>query len=138
MTFLSDITGTGAEKKFTAASIPENSLKGHVWIVTGGHGGIVSLSPTLTTSANLALNGIHRSQGLETTKSLALAGAKIYIASRTESKVVKAISTLESTHPQLKGRLEFLQLDLKSLKGVAKAAEEFQGREDRLDGIVAK
>ena len=38
-TVLSDVTGIGAEKRFTPSMIPD--LKGSVWIITGGHSGIV-------------------------------------------------------------------------------------------------
>lgn len=78
-----------------------------------------------------------RAQGLATTRDLALAGAKVYIASRTPSKVHAAIAELVAAHPSLQGRLEFLQLDLASLKGTKEAAEEFLRRETRLDGLVA-
>ena len=39
MLFISDITGIRAKKTFTAQMIP--SLDGKVFIVTGGHAGIV-------------------------------------------------------------------------------------------------
>ncbi|KAL8280295.1 hypothetical protein RQP46_007212 [Phenoliferia psychrophenolica] len=112
MLVVSDITGIRAQKTFTPAQIP--SQAGKTYIVTGGHAGI----------------------GLATTKALALAGAKVYIASRTPSKVEAAQKALLSEHPELAGRLEFLEIDLASLKSAKKAGEEFLGREKRLHGVV--
>ena len=45
MFLISDITGIGASKTFTASQIP--SLAGKVYLVTGGHGGIVRPFPPL-------------------------------------------------------------------------------------------
>lgn len=76
------------------------------------------------------------SQGLATTKALALAGAKVYIASRSPPKVEAARTELLAAHPELAGRVEFLEIDLASLASAKKAGDEFEGKEKRLDGIV--
>ncbi|KAI5478932.1 short-chain dehydrogenase/reductase SDR family protein [Pseudohyphozyma bogoriensis] len=112
MALLSDITGTGATPTFTSAQVPDQS--GKVWIVTGGHGGI----------------------GLATTKGLVKSGAKVYIASRTESKVQEAIKEVVAECPGSEARLEYLKLDLASLEATKGAAEEFLEREKRLDGVI--
>ena len=65
-----------------------------------------------------------------------MAGAKVYIASRSPPKVEAAQKELVSAHPELVGRLEFLEIDLASLESAKRAGHEFEGREKRLDGVV--
>lgn len=73
--------------------------------------------------------------GYETSLGLAQHGAKVYIASRTESRARDAMTRIEA---QLalegkKAKLEFLHLELNSLRKAADAAEDFKKRESRLD-----
>ncbi|CDR44243.1 hypothetical protein NBRC10512_004663 [Rhodotorula toruloides] len=118
LTILSDITGIGAEKRTPydpPQELPPGSLEGKVYLVTGGHGGI----------------------GLETTRFLALAGARILIASRSSSKVHSAIDSLSSTHgDSIRSKLEYVELDLASLASVKRCAERVLEGEQRLDGVV--
>ena len=59
--------------------------------------------------------------------------ATVYIAARTESKARTAISNLQELHPQSKGTLHYLHLDLSDLSGIKASAEEFLSKETRLD-----
>ncbi|KAA1471872.1 NAD-P-binding protein [Dentipellis sp. KUC8613] len=92
-------------------------LTGKVVIVTGANAGI----------------------GVKTVEQLALHGAKVYLACRSEAKAKAAIVGIEKTSPSSKRqqRLVWLPLDLSSVHSAKKAAEEFLAREDRLD-ILSK
>ncbi|GAA5997803.1 hypothetical protein JCM5350_003551 [Sporobolomyces pararoseus] len=117
---LATITGFRASKSTPynpSTRFPPSSLTGKVYCVTGGHGGI----------------------GLATTKFLVNGGARVIIASRTESKVQDAIEELvkgNSGDAGVRERLSYVKLDLNSLKQVEKAAEEILAKENRLDGVV--
>ncbi|KAI0061086.1 NAD-P-binding protein [Artomyces pyxidatus] len=92
------------------------NLSGKVIVVTGANAGI----------------------GYQTTAQLAVHGAKVYLACRTESKAREAIASLEAENPSLRGqgRLHFLLLELSSLQLSKSAAEEFIEKEQRLDVLV--
>jgi hypothetical protein len=96
---------------FTAHSIPD--LAGKIFIVTGGSSGIgFALSSLL-----YAHNGT------------------VYIATRSETKALAAISAIETGNPDARGRLEYLHLDLADLAGVKGCVDGFLGREMRLDAL---
>lgn len=59
--------------------------------------------------------------------------AKVYVAARSEAKASKAIEKIKSTHPASKGELVYLHLDLNDLTTTKRSAEDFLGKEDRLD-----
>ncbi|MCJ1481322.1 hypothetical protein MMC06_001479 [Schaereria dolodes] len=59
--------------------------------------------------------------------------AKVYVATRSEAKAGKAIERIKSLFPNSKGQLLFLHLDLNDLTTIKKSANEFLGKEDRLD-----
>ncbi|MCO5614114.1 hypothetical protein L7F22_068395 [Adiantum nelumboides] len=73
--------------------------------------------------------------GLETVRQLALHGAKVYMASRTQSKAEDAIKALKSEHKTI-AEMEFISLDLNSIDAGIKCAEEFAQRESRLDILI--
>lgn len=115
---LATITGYKANERTPYSPeqrFPPGSLTSRVFVVTGGHGGI----------------------GYETTRFLVRAGARVIIASRTESKVTEAIDKLSQDHdPTMRERLSFVKLDLNSLRQVEYCANEVLDKEQRLDGIV--
>ena len=67
--------------------------------------------------------------GKETVRSLLRHNAKVYMASRNAEKAKAAIDELKKDTGR---EAHFLQLDLSSLKGIRKAAEEFLGQEQEL------
>ncbi|KAJ9478024.1 putative oxidoreductase ENV9 [Pseudozyma hubeiensis] len=95
---------------FKSSDIPD--LTGRIAIVTGGNSGLGEAS-----CLELARNG-----------------AKVYMASRTESKAQEAIQKIKQAVP--KADVQFLQLDLTDLAAVRKAAEDFLSRENRLDILL--
>lgn len=76
------------------------------------------------------------SQGLgySTVKWLALAGAKVYMGSRSETRGQEAIEALRRESPEIKeGTVVLLKLELASIKGIIAAADEVKKKETRLD-----
>jgi len=72
--------------------------------------------------------------GLPTVEQLALHGAKVYVAARSEKRATEAIRSLRAKHPSLsKEALAWLPLDLSSAAGATKAAQELASKEQRLD-----
>jgi NAD(P)-dependent dehydrogenase (short-subunit alcohol dehydrogenase family) len=96
---------------FTEKNVPD--LTGYTVIVTGGNAGI----------------------GLEITKQLALKNARVYIASRSQERVEKAIQELNQTAKK-ELDLHFLQMDLLDLRSVKAAAATFSAQEERLDILI--
>ena len=96
---------------FTEHDIPD--LKAKVFIVTGGNSGI----------------------GFELVKILYCKGAKVYMASRTQSKAEAAIEAIQSasTSVSTPGQIRFLRLDLNDLSTIKRSTEEFAAQEDHLD-----
>lgn len=89
-------------------------LRGRVALVTGGNSGI----------------------GYDTIRLLALRGAKVYMASRTESKARQAMSEMYDRHAEIEpGQLAWVGLDLSDLKTVVAAANHVKANETRLDII---
>ncbi|TGO55547.1 hypothetical protein BOTNAR_0242g00130 [Botryotinia narcissicola] len=94
---------------FTETDIP--SQKGKVFIITGGNQGV----------------------GFELIKMLYPTDATIYMASRSSTNALSAISEITASDPSRAGNLKFLHLDLMDLYSVRAAAEEFTAREENLD-----
>ena len=59
--------------------------------------------------------------------------AKVYAAARSAEKTNKVIEAVKAKHPDSKGELNFLTLDLSDLDGVKASAKEFLGKETKLD-----
>ncbi|KIO32210.1 hypothetical protein M407DRAFT_66909 [Tulasnella calospora MUT 4182] len=90
-------------------------LSGKVIIVTGGNTGV----------------------GYHTVKALVTHDAKVYMASRNESRATGAIAQLTAEGAlDGKGQVEWLKLDLSSPESINAAVEEFQKKERRLDVLV--
>ncbi|KAF2173840.1 hypothetical protein M409DRAFT_62081 [Zasmidium cellare ATCC 36951] len=91
------------------------SLAGKTIIVTGGSSGLGK-----ETVLQLAKHNPHQ----------------IILTARTQQRGDAAIQEIEREVPASKGKLQFLQLDLGSLKSVKAAAETFGRDHDRLDVLV--
>jgi NAD(P)-dependent dehydrogenase (short-subunit alcohol dehydrogenase family) len=78
--------------------------------------------------------------GKELVRQLAKHGARVYMASRTESRATAAIDELTKEEPEIAkkgGSIVFLKLDLTDLANCQAAAKEFLSKEKRLD-ILSK
>ncbi|KAL7935439.1 hypothetical protein V8C35DRAFT_299466 [Trichoderma chlorosporum] len=86
-------------------------LSGKVLMVTGGYSGV----------------------GYQLAKILYAKNGVVYIAGRREDAGQDAIKTIKEAHPDSRGRLEFLYLDLADLTSIKASANDFLARETRLD-----
>ena len=59
--------------------------------------------------------------------------AKVYVAGRSAEKASKMIEAIKQAHPESKGELIFLHLDLDDLTTIKSSAQEFLSKEKRLD-----
>ena len=97
-------------KNWTTENIPDQSSK--TIIVTGPTSGI----------------------GLITAKELAAAGAKVIMAARNPEKTAKAIETITSEVEN--ADLDFIQLDVASLKSVKAFAKAVKSKYSKLDTLI--
>jgi NAD(P)-dependent dehydrogenase (short-subunit alcohol dehydrogenase family) len=101
--------------KFTDKNLP--SLKGKVYIVTGGASGV----------------------GYELAKILYVAGGTVYIAARSIPRCEGAIEKIKSetgTSKEKNGQLKSMVVDLADMTTLKPAAEKFMREESRLDVLV--
>ncbi|KAF9783414.1 NAD(P)-binding protein [Thelephora terrestris] len=89
-----------------------SDLSGKVFIVTGGNSGV----------------------GKETCKQLLLKNAKVYLATRSESKAQAALEELEKETGK---KALFHKLDLGDLDATKKSAKEFLEKETKLNVLIA-
>ena len=87
------------------------SAAGRTFVITGGNAGI----------------------GYFTAEQLALAGARVILASRSAEKALHAIATIRERIPR--AELQFVRLDLSSLSSVADAAAQLHSL-GPLDGLI--
>jgi NAD(P)-dependent dehydrogenase (short-subunit alcohol dehydrogenase family) len=102
----------------------------------------------------IIVTGGNSGTGYATCQTLYNAGATVYMASRSSTKALEAISNIkkggvfgitgitfptptESVRGKGKGRLESLEVDLSDLESVGRFVEEFKGREKKLDVLFA-
>ena len=99
------------QPNWTERDLP--SQQGKVFIVTGGTSGI----------------------GYELASILFQAGAKVYIAGRSETRVQAAIEKIKSLSKgaSTAGDLQYLHLELDDLGSIKASAEAFKARESKLD-----
>lgn len=95
-----------------------------------------SLTESLALQLIILLGTGNGGIGFQTTLQLALRRACVYIASRSEERVNKAIEALNKGAGGQKLDLRFLQIDLQNLSSVKAAAASFAQRETRLDILV--
>ncbi|EXJ88756.1 hypothetical protein A1O3_01820 [Capronia epimyces CBS 606.96] len=92
----------------TEKNLPDQT--GKVFIITGANSGV----------------------GYELSRILYVHNATVYVAARSESKGKDAIAAIAKLHPESKGRLEFLFLDLSDLNTIKSSVDDFLRREDKL------
>ncbi|KAK5553306.1 short-chain alcohol dehydrogenase [Exophiala xenobiotica] len=98
------------------------------------------IPPPPLTEKNLAdqagkvylITGANTGIGYQLSAILYSHNAKVYIGARSESKAKDAITSLQQLHPNSKGSLEYLHLDLSDLTSIKATAEEFMRRETKL------
>ncbi|KXJ87965.1 short-chain dehydrogenase, partial [Microdochium bolleyi] len=93
----------------TEKNLPDQS--GKVFMVTGGSSGV----------------------GKELVGILYGSNAKIYIATRSQSRCKTAMDEIRAAHPHSRGELVFLSLQLDDLTTIKATAEQFLSKESRLD-----
>jgi len=96
----------------TEHNLPDQDGKVH--IVTGGYAGV----------------------GHELVNILYARNATVYSAGRSLEKGRKSIESIKAAHPESKGKLEFLFLDLSDQSTIKKSAEGFMSKEQRLDVLT--
>lgn len=94
---------------FTERDLP--SLKGKVFMVTGGTNGV----------------------GLELAQMLYEKGGTVYLPCRSAAKGTRTIKSIQTAYPDSVGQLKTLSLDLNDLTSVAACASAFLAQETRLD-----
>jgi retinol dehydrogenase 12 len=102
-----------------------NGLRASFWIPT----------PTLTeknlpdqTSRVHLITGGYTGVGFEVASILYSHNATVWLAGRSSTKGADAISRLQAAHPDSKGSVHFLQVDLSDLTTIAPAVAEFTRR----------
>ncbi|KAG0152365.1 hypothetical protein CROQUDRAFT_649757 [Cronartium quercuum f. sp. fusiforme G11] len=97
-------------QRWDARQMPD--LSGRVAIVTGGNTGL----------------------GFQTCLALVKNNCKVYMASRVESRAKAAITKIKQEVPE--AHVEYLYFDLTILSTAKQAADDFKGKEDRLDILI--
>ncbi|KAF9023262.1 NAD(P)-binding protein, partial [Hymenopellis radicata] len=72
--------------------------------------------------------------GLATVRELARHGARVYVLSRNESRVLEAIESVKKETPE--AVIKYINFDLLRMQSATKAAEEFLQHETRLDMLI--
>ncbi len=81
------------------------------------------------------VTGSNSGVGRELARILYSKNGSVFVAVRSEDKANEAIESFRKAHPDSKGSLEFLSLDLADLEAVAKAARAFLAKATRLDVV---
>ncbi|VUC25209.1 unnamed protein product [Clonostachys rosea] len=97
------------EATLTEENLPDQT--GKVFVVTGASSGV----------------------GKELVRILYQHNAKVWLAARSESRTIEAIKDIKGSHPNSRGQLLFLSLQLDDLSTIKASAEEFLSKESRLD-----
>ncbi|ORZ36309.1 hypothetical protein BCR44DRAFT_1432439 [Catenaria anguillulae PL171] len=108
---------------------------------TMGAGFSLDQIPTLT-GRNFVITGANTGIGWITAREIAKHGGNVILACRSQEKAEAAIAKIQSelaaggTPSSEIGTLEFLPLDLQSLKSCAKAARTLRDRNHRIDVLI--
>ncbi|PNP45363.1 hypothetical protein THARTR1_10963 [Trichoderma harzianum] len=79
------------------------------------------------------VTGCSSGVGKELAKILYSHNAKVYITARSTKKAEAVIADIKAAHPESRGKLIYLHLDLNDLSSVKTSADEFLRLENRLD-----
>ncbi|KAL6835567.1 short chain dehydrogenase reductase [Trichoderma sp. SZMC 28015] len=79
------------------------------------------------------VTGCSSGVGKELAKILYSHNAKVYITARSAKKAEAAIADIKAAHPESRGEIIYLHLDLNDLSSVKQSADEFLRLENRLD-----
>lgn len=112
--------------KFTEKDVPDQSGKVRV---------LNDSKASINTPLVFIITGASAGVGKELARILFSLNAKVYLASRTESKVNDAIAYIRSAVPKSTGDLVFLPVNLEDLGSVKEAAASFLQKETRLDAL---
>ncbi|KAI1099757.1 NAD(P)-binding protein [Jackrogersella minutella] len=88
--------------------------------------------PDLTDKV-IIVTGSNTGVGKETAQILYSKNAKVYMMGRSEEKVKGAIESIKKTVPKSDGDLTYIHLDLADLPSIKSTADEFLGKEQKLD-----
>ncbi|KAL0954793.1 hypothetical protein HGRIS_003741 [Hohenbuehelia grisea] len=93
--------------------------------------------PDLTGKVAIVTGG-NRGMGFHVVQQLVNHGAKVYMAARSEVSALEAIAKIEAAKPEIKSKnqINYLHLDLGTLKSAQASATEFLGLETELDILV--
>ena len=82
------------------------------------------------------VTGANRGVGKDVARVLFSKHARVYIGARSESKAQDAIKEIREAHPESKGDLVCLYLDLSDLTTIKTAAQQFLDAEDKLHVLI--
>ncbi len=86
------------------------------------------------TGKTIVISGANSGIGFDAARELAVKGALIILASRNDEKAARAIQRIQELYSSAK--LEYIHLNLASLKSIREFAAEFNSRHQRLDVLL--
>ncbi|KAI9150455.1 Short-chain dehydrogenase/reductase pkfC [Paramyrothecium foliicola] len=93
-------------------------------------------SGKVRTDSVILITGASSGVGKELARILYQRNATVYMAARSQSRTEEAINDIKASHPNSKGQLKFLKLQLDDLATIKASANQFLAQESRLDVLV--
>ena len=84
----------------------------------------------------MLVTGCSSGIGIETARALLVNGAHVFVTARDTAKGQQVVEDLRVSAAGNKGRIDLLQLDLKSLQSVRKCADDFLGTSKQLNVLI--